>query len=52
MTVKGAYYSNAQTIDVHSYVIDGKTTSWNEEHQRMEMRDDQSENQVQKGDGK
>jgi hypothetical protein len=51
MTVKGAYYPSAQTIDVHSYVIDGKTTSWSEEHQRMEMRDEPSENRVQK-DGK
>ncbi len=52
MTVKGTFYPAAQTIDVQSYVIDGITTSWNEEHQKMEMQNDPSEKRIEKNDGK
>jgi hypothetical protein len=52
MTVKGTYYPNANTIAVQSYIIDGKTTSWNEEHQRMEMQNDPAGNRVEKNDSK
>ncbi len=52
MTVKGTFYPAAQTIDVQSYVIDGITTSWNEEHQKMEMQYDPSVKRVEKNDGK
>jgi hypothetical protein len=52
MAVKGTFYSAAQTIDVQSYVIDGITTSWNEEHQKMEMQDNPSADRVDKSDGK
>jgi hypothetical protein len=52
MTVKGTYYPYASTIDVQSYVIDGITTSWNEEHQQMEMQNDSSAKRVEKNDSK
>jgi hypothetical protein len=40
MTVKGTYYPGAHTIDVQSYVIDGKTSSWCAEHKRMDLCND------------
>lgn len=46
MSVKGTYYHDAHTIDVQSYVIDGRTTSWSAERQRMELRNDSSSPQV------
>jgi hypothetical protein len=52
MSVTGTYFPNAHTIDVQSYVIDGRTTSWNEEHQKMEMHSDPSGNRVEKNDSK
>jgi hypothetical protein len=52
MTVKGTYYPSAYTIDVQSYVIEGITTSWNEEHQKMEMQTNPSGNRVEKNDSK
>ena len=52
MTVKGIYYPDAHTIAVQSYVIDGRTTSWSEEHQRMEMQEDPSAKRVEQDDSK
>jgi len=52
ITVKGTYYPDAHTVDVQSYVIDGKTTSWNAEHKQMEIRNDPSSKRVEKSDGK
>jgi hypothetical protein len=42
MSVTGIYYPNANTIDVHTYVIDGKTTSWCAEHTQMDLCNDHS----------
>lgn len=36
-TVTGVYYSEAQTIDVHDYVIDGIRTAWCEKHGQMDI---------------
>jgi hypothetical protein len=52
MTVKGTYYPAAHTIDVQSYVIDGITTSWNEEHQKMEMQNDPTAKRVENNESK
>ncbi|TFH63923.1 MAG: hypothetical protein E4G91_07395 [Candidatus Zixiibacteriota bacterium] len=52
VTVKGIYFKKAQTIDVQSYVIDGKTSSWCAEHQRMDLCNDPASNRVEKNDGK
>jgi len=52
MTVKGTYYPAAHTIDVQSYVIDGRTTSWNAEHKQMELQNDPSTKRAEQSEGK
>ena len=52
LTVKGTYYPDAHTIAVESYVIDGRITSWSEEHQRMEMQEDSSTKRAEQNDTK
>ena len=46
MTVKGTYYPKAHTIDVQSYIIDGRTTAWNDVSKKMEMLPESSAKQA------
>ncbi len=49
ITVTGLYDSNARTIDVENYTIDGRTSTWCAAHSKMDMCEWQAKHKDDKG---